>query len=123
MGRLLSADAEAGRVLATTIVAYQGETPVPVYVHAKVAIIDDRWLTIGSANLNEHSLFNDTEMNVLTSSTTLARNTRLRLWAEHTERPVEDLGGSRGPSSTRYGALPLRNRRAARSRACPVPTV
>ena len=25
-----------------------------------------RWLTIGSANLNEHSLFNDTEVNILT---------------------------------------------------------
>ena len=37
----------------------------PVYVHAKVGVVDDRWLTIGSANLNEHSLFNDTEMNVL----------------------------------------------------------
>ena len=28
------------------------------------AIVDDGWLTLGSANLNEHSLFNDTEMNV-----------------------------------------------------------
>jgi Phospholipase D Active site motif len=24
-----------------------------VYVHAKIAVIDDRWLTVGSANLNE----------------------------------------------------------------------
>ena len=24
----------------------------------------DRWLTVGSANLNEHSLFNDTEVNI-----------------------------------------------------------
>lgn len=91
LGRLLSADAGAGNVLATTIVAYEGERSTPVYVHAKVAIIDDRWLTIGSANLNEHSLFNDTEMNVLTTDAALARNTRLRLWSEHTERAIEDL--------------------------------
>ena len=32
----------------------------------RLAIVDDRWLTIGSANLNEHSLFNDTEMNLVT---------------------------------------------------------
>ena len=38
---------------------------MPVYVHAKVGIVDDRWLTVGSANLNEHSLFNDTEVNVV----------------------------------------------------------
>ena len=38
----------------------------PIYVHAKIAIVDDRWLTLGSANLNEHSLFNDTEMNIVT---------------------------------------------------------
>ncbi|MGI8994431.1 MAG: hypothetical protein ACR2FP_09005, partial [Nocardioidaceae bacterium] len=53
--------------------------------------IDDRWLTIGSANLNEHSLFNDTEMNVATCDPALARETRLRLWSEHTERPIEAI--------------------------------
>ncbi len=97
LGRLLSADTGpghgGGRVLATTIVAYDGERSTPVYVHAKIGIIDDRWLTIGSANLNEHSLFNDTEMNVLTTDAALARSTRLRLWSEHTEQAVEDLGG------------------------------
>ena len=34
-----------------------------VYVHAKIAVVDDAWLTVGSANLHEHSLFNDTEVN------------------------------------------------------------
>jgi phosphatidylserine/phosphatidylglycerophosphate/cardiolipin synthase-like enzyme len=64
-----------------------------VYVHAKIAIVDDRWLTLGSANLNEHSLFNDTELNVVTCDSGLARATRLRLWSEHLERPAADLGG------------------------------
>ena len=61
----------------------------PIYVHAKVGIVDDAWLTIGSANLNEHSLFNDTEMNIVTHDPALARETRLRLWAEHLELPIE----------------------------------
>ena len=56
LGRLLDADAGAGRLLATTITAHHDGRSAPVYVHAKVAIVDDRWLTIGSANLNEHSL-------------------------------------------------------------------
>jgi phosphatidylserine/phosphatidylglycerophosphate/cardiolipin synthase-like enzyme len=91
LGRLLDADADAGRLLATTISGHAGGQSVQVYVHAKVAVIDDRWLTLGSANLNEHSLLNDTEMNVLTCDPALARDTRLRLWSEHTERPAHTL--------------------------------
>ena len=62
-------------------------------MHAKVGIVDDRWLTVGSANLNEHSLFNDTEVNVVSHDPALARETRLRLWAEHLELPVESSTG------------------------------
>ena len=43
-----------------------GERSGPLYVHAKIGIVDDAWLAIGSANLNEHSLFNDTEVDVVT---------------------------------------------------------
>jgi phosphatidylserine/phosphatidylglycerophosphate/cardiolipin synthase-like enzyme len=89
LGELIEADAGGGRILACTIYARAGALADPIYVHAKVAIIDDAWLTIGSANLNEHSLFNDTEMNIVSHDPTLARQTRLRLWAEHLELPVE----------------------------------
>ena len=65
----------------------------PLYVHAKVGIVDDRWLTIGSANLNAHSLLNDTEMNVVTDDAELARDTRERLWAEHLELHLDDVRG------------------------------
>ena len=54
-----------------------------VYVHAKVGIVDDEWLTVGSANLNEHSLFNDTEVNLVTDDAALARTVREQLWSEH----------------------------------------
>ena len=60
-------------------------------MHAKIGIVDDEWLTIGSANLNEHSLFNDTEMNLVTHDRELARQTRLRLWSEHLERQLQDI--------------------------------
>ena len=88
---LLDCDGRAGRVLACTITALGERGPSPVYVHAKIGIVDDRWFTIGSANVNEHSLFNDTEVNVIACEHELARRTRLRLWAEHlqtTERAV-----------------------------------
>ena len=79
------------RSYACALYARSGPRADPVYVHAKIAIVDDRWLTIGSANLNEHSLFNDTEMNVVAHDPELARRTRLRLWAEHLERPAEEI--------------------------------
>jgi phosphatidylserine/phosphatidylglycerophosphate/cardiolipin synthase-like enzyme len=92
LGVLMDADNGAGRVLACTL--YQiGERGRPVYVHAKVGVVDDAWLTIGSANLNEYSLFNDTEMNVVTHDATLARATRLRLWSEHLDRPLAGVDG------------------------------
>jgi phosphatidylserine/phosphatidylglycerophosphate/cardiolipin synthase-like enzyme len=88
---LIEADDGAGRVLACTLRALGERGPCPVYVHAKIGIVDDRWLTLGSANLNEHSLFNDTEMNVVTCDADLARATRLRLWAEHLERSEREV--------------------------------
>ena len=91
LGRLVAADDGAGRFLATTIMSRSGERSGPLYVHAKIGIVDDEWLAIGSANLNEHSLFNDTEVDVVTCDAALARATRLRLWAEHLER--DDVSG------------------------------
>jgi phosphatidylserine/phosphatidylglycerophosphate/cardiolipin synthase-like enzyme len=90
---LVEADADAGRFLATTLYARNGALADPVYVHAKIGIVDDAWLTVGSANLNDHSLFNDTEMNIVTHDPAVARQTRLRLWAEHLELPLERVDG------------------------------
>jgi phosphatidylserine/phosphatidylglycerophosphate/cardiolipin synthase-like enzyme len=93
LGTLVQADGDGGRLLACTLYTVGAEKDWPVYVHAKVGIIDDAWMTIGSANLNEHSLFNDTEMNLVTHDARLARETRLRLWAEHLERPIDAVAG------------------------------
>jgi phosphatidylserine/phosphatidylglycerophosphate/cardiolipin synthase-like enzyme len=90
---LEDADAGAGRFAASTISAMESDEVERVYVHAKVAVIDDRWLTIGSANLNGRGLFNDTEANVVTHNPRLARQTRLRLWSEHLGLPIEEVDG------------------------------
>jgi phosphatidylserine/phosphatidylglycerophosphate/cardiolipin synthase-like enzyme len=74
--------------LAATIRSLSGHRDDPLYVHAKVGIVDDRWMTVGSANLNSHSLLNDTEMNVVTDDPVLARATRERLWSEHLQLPA-----------------------------------
>jgi phosphatidylserine/phosphatidylglycerophosphate/cardiolipin synthase-like enzyme len=88
IGVLIDADREGGgddRFLACTLFQ-RGEHASPVYVHAKVGIVDDEWLTVGSANLNGHSFFNDTEVNAVVRDPELVRAARLRLWSEHFER-------------------------------------
>jgi phosphatidylserine/phosphatidylglycerophosphate/cardiolipin synthase-like enzyme len=89
LGVLAEADRDQ-RLLACTL--YQPGHVEQVYVHAKIGIVDDRWLCIGSANLNEHSLFNDTEACVITTDEQLVRETRLRLWREHLRR--DDVDGA-----------------------------
>jgi phosphatidylserine/phosphatidylglycerophosphate/cardiolipin synthase-like enzyme len=91
IGVLVDADDGAGRFVACSLFQAGAWPLQPVYVHAKVGIVDDRWLTIGSANLNEHSLFNDTEMNVVAVDEGLATALRKRLWAEHLECAESDL--------------------------------
>jgi phosphatidylserine/phosphatidylglycerophosphate/cardiolipin synthase-like enzyme len=92
LGVLAAADHRGKHFLACTIHARSaGVTSAPVYVHAKVGIVDDGWLILGSANLNDHSLFNDTEVNVVTCDAALARATRIRLWSEHLEMPPAQL--------------------------------
>ena len=95
LGVLVDADGGNGRFLACTLYARDpgGQASNPVYVHAKIGIVDDRWLTIGSANINAHSLYNDGEVNVITQDRALARDTRLRLWAEHLETSLEAVAG------------------------------
>jgi phosphatidylserine/phosphatidylglycerophosphate/cardiolipin synthase-like enzyme len=94
LGVLSEADDGEGRFLACTVRSLSGERDDPLYVHAKVGIVDDRWMTIGSANLNAHSLLNDTELNVVTDDHELIRATRARLWAEHLGRPAEEVAAT-----------------------------
>jgi phosphatidylserine/phosphatidylglycerophosphate/cardiolipin synthase-like enzyme len=54
-----------------------------IYVHAKVSVVDDEWLSVGSGNLNRRGLATDSEMNVQSIAPEVARSLRVRLWAEH----------------------------------------
>ena len=93
LAMLEDADAGAGRLVASTITALKDDRVERIYVHAKAAIVDDRWLTIGSANLNARGLYNDGEANVVTHDPGLARDTRLRLWSEHLECSMAEVEG------------------------------
>jgi phosphatidylserine/phosphatidylglycerophosphate/cardiolipin synthase-like enzyme len=119
LGLLAAADDGAGRLVARTL--YQQGAHTPVYVHAKIGIVDDHWLTVGSANLNEHSLFNDTEVNVVSHDAQIARDVRLRLWSEHLGVAQAQIAGDpadvvdelwRRPPNGRLRPLPRVSRRA-----------
>ncbi|WP_458779705.1 phospholipase D family protein [Arthrobacter sp. D3-16] len=73
----------------------------PIYVHAKICIIDDTWFTCGSDNFNRRSWTTDSELTCAVIDTSsgqreapgadtgpeasrpLAHGLRLQLWAEH----------------------------------------
>ena len=48
LARLVAADGGQGRFLAATLRSRSGTRADPLYVHAKVGIVDDRWLTVGT---------------------------------------------------------------------------
>src|SRR6185437_14536446 len=86
--QLLDADGGRGRVRIFTLYTSRAEDRLswaykPVYVHAKVAVVDDQWSMVGSANLNDRGLEGDSEINVQVLDGGFARGIRLRLWAEH----------------------------------------
>ncbi len=96
--RNLAAESNASeRLLALTLGADSLSDDVPgglfyrpVYVHAKVGIVDDRWLTIGSANLNNRGFGADAEINASIGDATVATEARLALWMEHLQAALED---------------------------------
>ena len=69
-----------------------------VYIHAKVAIVDDVAFTIGSANLNVRSMALDSELNVLSQAMDVALDLRRKLFLQCTnnEGPAAfaDMSGS-----------------------------
>ncbi len=78
---------------------YSGNTQV--YVHAKLLIVDDRVLRIGSANFNNRSMGLDSECDVFIDcdrpgndhAMSGIRKIRESLLAEHLGLPVEDMPG------------------------------
>lgn len=75
------------KVIICTLVA--PDTPpkaawVPVYVHAKLGIIDDAFTTLGSANINFRSMNVDSEINIALENGQIATDLRHQLWGLHT---------------------------------------
>ena len=89
----------------------ENDEGTPIYVHAKVCVVDDQWLTIGSDNLNLRSWTHDSEIMcaVVDPDGTLPRSLRTSLWAEHLglaqdDPRLSDLSGAMALWHERVGA-------------------
>lgn len=58
-----------------------------IYIHAKVAVVDDAAFTIGSANLNLRSMAMDSELNILSQAQDVAYRLRADLFTQCTGSP------------------------------------
>ncbi|QNT63501.1 phospholipase D-like domain-containing protein [Ralstonia solanacearum] len=56
-----------------------------VYVHAKLMIVDDAFMTLGSANVNTRSMMVDSELNICHEHSGVTAPLRKRLWNIHTK--------------------------------------
>ena len=69
---------------------------IPVYVHAKICVIDDVWASVGSDNFNRRSWTHDSELTAVVLDEAYARDLRLTLAAEHLDRLDEVAERARG---------------------------
>lgn len=104
---------EAGVTDRVTLVAPETRaadgTTASVMVHSKLMIVDDRFLTVGSANLNRRSMRFDTEANLALIGDTEERcrtiaGLRHRLLGEHLGLSAEEFA-ERAETSDSLGAL------------------
>ncbi|KAI3591142.1 putative phospholipase protein [Cupriavidus sp. U2] len=65
-----------------------------VYVHSKLMIVDDVFMTLGSANINTRSMIGDSELNICHEHSGVTTPLRRRLWEVHTKGKgaQEDVG-------------------------------
>jgi phosphatidylserine/phosphatidylglycerophosphate/cardiolipin synthase-like enzyme len=82
----------------------------PVYVHAKLMLIDDVWATIGSCNLHSYSLFGNGEMNATFWSLETVRALRCELFEEHLDQDTSRMDDRAALQSFRKVALENRRR-------------
>ena len=69
----------------------ENDLGVPVYVHAKVCVVDDAWASVGSANLNLRSWTHDSEVTAAVADVDFASELRRMLAREHLDS--DDDGG------------------------------
>lgn len=63
----------------------------PVWIHAKLMLVDGEWGTVGSCNLHRYSLFGNCEMNAAFWDREMAQTLLSELLREHIDHDVSEL--------------------------------
>jgi phosphatidylserine/phosphatidylglycerophosphate/cardiolipin synthase-like enzyme len=63
----------------------------PVWIHAKLMVVDGEWATVGSCNLHRYSLFGNCEMNAAFWDQETARTLLAELLCEHLDMDITGL--------------------------------
>ena len=80
-------------------------------VHSKFVMVDDLWMTIGSANANGRSFELDSELNLQIGENPLSKAFRARLWAHNLGVPIATAGGWKpGNFLAEWNAVAIANR-------------
>ncbi|MBB3223026.1 phospholipase D-like domain-containing protein [Pseudoduganella umbonata] len=66
-----------------------------IYIHSKLMIVDDLFLTLGSANLNHRSMAVDSEINISVLDPVHAKKLRKRVWSQLTGKTAMGGEGSK----------------------------
>lgn len=80
--------------------AREGEEEVPVFIHAKLLAVDDRFLLVSSANLTNRSMSFDSELGIAweaPAASPAIRAARVELLREHTGLAVDAAQAELGP--------------------------
>lgn len=83
-----------------------------IYVHAKICLIDDHWVTIGSTNIANRSFFGDTELNASIWDEEIVKSLRSELLLEHLGTDTAHLNDRGALAHYREVALANADRRA-----------
>jgi phosphatidylserine/phosphatidylglycerophosphate/cardiolipin synthase-like enzyme len=86
-----------------------------IYIHAKVAIVDDAAFTIGSANLNLRSMAIDSELNILSQAKDVAYKLRCDLFSQCSGDPGPGQFGNMENTFTNWKKWMQKNLQAIRS--------
>jgi phosphatidylserine/phosphatidylglycerophosphate/cardiolipin synthase-like enzyme len=94
-----------------------------IYIHSKMLLIDDTFISFGSANLNQRSMSVDSEINFATNDTRHATDLRRRIFSQLSGGNFDGQGGTREDVSKTYKvwteqmAANLRAKRGSRAMA------
>jgi phosphatidylserine/phosphatidylglycerophosphate/cardiolipin synthase-like enzyme len=86
-----------------------------IYIHAKVAVVDDAAFTIGSANLNLRSMVLDSELNVVSDAFDVAYKLRTDLFEQCTQDPGPKQFHNMAKTFKKWSVLSSENFRAKTS--------